>query len=373
MPSKNAPRIVLQKGLEGIGKGKTAMVTGVYGQDGSYMVDYLLALGYDHVFGAARVVSERNEKNIAHNLKNERFTFVELDITESDAVDRVVKRYLPNEIYHFAALSKVGPSFSQPMVYMRTNAGGVLNFIKAIEEFSPKTKMYFAGTTEMFGRSKAPQGYDTPFSPDSPYAIAKLEGYWHCIQAIEHGLFVVPGILSNHCSPRRGDYFVTAKITRGLKRVVKDYSSDAVLKMGSLVSKRDFGWAPDMVQLCHAALQMDEPKPIIGGTGISMTVEQFLVSACRWWGLEVPNEVDGNPAVKWTLRDRSGKLIAMSSPEFIRPMKPNELRISEQALDETYDRTGWRPRVIGGMVVKQMVEAAASEGPETVRFCAMRT
>ena len=204
------------------------------------MVDFLHAIGYEHIVGVERPVANRDDKNIAHHLGTSYFTLVEMDLTDPLSVFAAVEKNPVDEIFNFGALSHVGSSFKQPSAYLRTNALGPLYLIKAIEKFSPKTRMYQASTSEMFGLAEAPQGYDSPFMPDSPYATAKLEAHWQCVNAAQqNGLFISSCILFNHEGPRRPERFVTSKILRGMRNLKLNPGADDALKLGNISPVRD--------------------------------------------------------------------------------------------------------------------------------------
>lgn len=364
-------KIVIPSKFGGAGEGKTALVTGVYGQDGSYMLDLLLALGYRKVWGASREVSTRDKRNVAHNLSDPRYDFVEMDVSDPTSVDHALADTKPDEVYNFAALSRVGPSFKQQTAYMKTNALGPLYIVKAIQKHCPEARMYQACTSEQYGASPAPQGYDTPFKPDSPYATAKLESYWMCLNESSAGNgFFVPCILFNHESPRRPEYFVTMKILMGLLRIKKAIDGGHPfhpLGLGNLSAERDWGYAPEYVFLAWLALQQDKPWPLIAGTGRAFGVDTFLTHAAVLVGLgNVPNVT--NPETDFWSLEVGGNVVAQADKRFYRPMKKNELRADPEALQKTYDRCGWRAGV--GMVALQkiMVAALAGGGERDVVF-----
>lgn len=363
-------QIVIPKSLDGVGAGRSALVTGIYGQDGSYMVDLLLALGYDRVWGAARKVSMRDDQNIRHNLGHERFELLEMDLQDPISVDSTIKKVWPDELYNFGALSRVGASFNQEVAYLKTNALGPLYLIKAIQKFCPECRMYQASTTELYGGSPAPHGYDSPFSPDSPYATSKLAAHWQCInESRAGGGFFVPCILTNHESPRRGRYFVTQKIIYGMLEIARLHAAGADWKplgLGNLTARRDWTYAPEMVFLAWLALQQDDPSPLIAGSGVSITVEDFLVRAARACGIQgVPDRVEGAEDA-WALGSDIG-VIARVDQKFYRPMAPSHLEIAESAVLETYKRTGWKPWTTVDMLITKMVDAARG-CDETIKF-----
>lgn len=197
MTDADQPDILVPREMIGRCRGRKALVTGVYGQDGSYMVDYLLELGYN-VWAAHRPSMTRDDVNLRHRLGHPRLTMAELDIADPTQIDRVISRVRPHEIYNFAALSRVGPSFESPGAYFLTNNRAVAYIAAAIEHFCPNTRLFQASTSEMWGTAPPPQGYDTPFQPDSPYAIAKLAAHWFCINERRRGLYLACGISSNH-------------------------------------------------------------------------------------------------------------------------------------------------------------------------------
>lgn len=270
---------------------KTALVMGISGQDGSYLADMLLAKGYK-VIGTTRRSSVNNLERVSH-IDNDRFSIVECDVTDSGNVFNVVAKTRPDEIYNTTAQSHVGTSFEQPHLTFQVNAVGVLNILEAMRFYAPNAKMMTCNTSEMFGDrySVEPvmncpygneikyQNENTIFAPRSPYAVAKLAAHnlVHTYRE-SYKLFVCSAITFNHESPRRGENFVTKKITNYIGKLVNNKTTDK-LKLGNIYAKRDWGHAKDMVRGFHMMLQQKKPDDFVFCTGETHSVEEFLVEA----------------------------------------------------------------------------------------------
>ena len=276
---------------------KTALVTGVTGQDGSYLAELLLGLDYK-VVGLYRRSSTQNTHRISHYLHHKNFTLTEFDLTDPSGVLSTIEHYRPDELYNLGAQSHVGTSFSQPTTTFEIDAVGVINVLEAIRHYSPKTKFYQAGTSEMFGRNytikngEKYQDENTPMLPQSPYGVAKLASY-HMVQIYRqaYGLYCCCGILFNHESPRRGENFVTRKITKYIANLLKDKTIDK-LKLGNISSYRDWGHAQDYVKAMYLMLQNDQPKDYVIATGETHSVQDFLDKAFKSVQLDYNNHVE---------------------------------------------------------------------------------
>jgi len=257
---------------------KTAIITGVTGQDGSYLSDLLIDKGYTVVGTYRRTVSDFDNKtqNITHLMDNRNFILEEADVTDSASLYRLVHEYQPDEYYNLAAQSHVGTSFKTPVSTTEINLMGCLYALEAIRLQKPSCKFYQASTSEMFGdNTKCPQGIHSTFSPVSPYACAKLAAH-HMVDTYRksYGIFATSGILFNHESPRRGENFVTRKITKAAARIKLGLQDE--LRLGNLSAQRDWGHARDFVRGMHLMLQTEVAKDYVLATGKTNSVQQFL-------------------------------------------------------------------------------------------------
>lgn len=278
---------------------KTALVTGVTGQDGSYLSELLLDKNYK-VYGMIRRSSVDTTERIAHLIPNPNFEPIEGDITDASCMNRLISGIQPNEVYNLAAMSHVGVSFDQPMTTCQIDAIGPLNILEAIRQCSPKSKFYQASTSELFGDTNvSPQNEDTPFNPNSPYAVAKL--YAHHLVGLyrrAYGIFACAGILFNHESPRRGGDFVTRKITKYVAQLAKvfeeaEYHGDSdiikdfpKLLLGNLDAKRDWSFAGDVVCGMWMMLQQNKPDDYVLGSDETHSIRELLKVAFGAIGVE---------------------------------------------------------------------------------------
>jgi len=279
--------------------GKKAFITGTTGQDGSYLSEFLLDKGYT-VYGLVRRSSTGSTQRIAHIVDHPEFNLVDGDVTDASCMSKLISGIKPDEVYNLAAMSHVGDSFNQPMTTCHIDAVGPLNILEAIRQNSPSTRFYQASTSELFGNTPmAPQGEDTPFSPDSPYAVAKL--YAHHMVGLyrrAYDIFACAGILFNHESPRRGEDFVTRKITKYVASLAycmdRNYSGfipkinidTPPLYLGNLSAKRDWSHAKDMVRGMWLMMQQDEPMDFVLGSGQTRSIKDFLEVAFGCIGLD---------------------------------------------------------------------------------------
>jgi len=281
---------------------KRAMVTGTTGQDGSYLVEFLLAKGYE-VHGIIRRASLFNTERIDHlyhdpHEQGARFFGHYGDMTDGSVLARLVEEIAPHEVYNLAAQSHVRVSFDLPDYTADTVAMGALRLLDAVRDHVQRTgrevRFYQAGSSEMFGAAPAPQNEATPFHPRSPYAVAKVAAHWFCVNYREsYGLFVCNGILFNHESPRRGETFVTRKITRALGRIAEGLQDK--LFLGNLDSRRDWGFAGDYVEAMWLMLQQETPDDYVVATGESYSVREFLQEAFGHAGLDWQAHVEFDP------------------------------------------------------------------------------
>lgn len=256
---------------------KTAIITGVNGQDGSFLAELLLQKNYK-VVGIVRRSSMEDKKlfNIQHLLENENLIIENGDLTDSASIWKIVSKYKPDEFYNLAAQSHVGASFTSPESTLQINSSGVLSCLEAIRNTSPQTKFYQASTSEMYGdNSSAPQSETTVFSPVSPYACSKVAAHNLVINYRKaYGLFACSGILFNHESERRGEQFVTRKITKAAARIKLGLQKE--LRLGNLEAKRDWGYAKEYVEVMWRILQHHTPDDYVVGTGNTYTIKDFI-------------------------------------------------------------------------------------------------
>ena len=335
---------------------KKALITGVTGQDGSYLAEFLLAAGYD-VHGVARRTSllSRSRIDAARAAAHRQGKIFELqygDMGDSSSLNRILTLVRPDEVYNLAAQSHVGVSFQQPEYTSDVNATGVLRLMEGIRSLKLETRFYQASTSEMFGQAEeVPQTERTPFHPRSPYAVAKVYGYWIVRNYREaYGMHASNGILFNHESPRRGENFVTRKITLGLARI--HAGADERVSLGNLDAERDWGAAEDFVEAIWRMLQQDRPDDYVVATGKSHSVRQFAELAAHVAGFELSWEWSGEEEVG---RDRAtGRILFDVDPRYYRPAEVEALVGDARKAAEVLD---WRPRIGFEELVERMMKA----------------
>lgn len=297
---------------------KTALITGVSGQDGSYLAEFLLERGYD-VHGIVRRTSVDRKENIEHLMGRERFHVHYGDMMDSLAIVGIVKSVEPDEIYNLAAQSHVAVSFVVPEYTADTDAIGVLRILEAVRVLGleKKCRIYQASTSELFGKvEEVPQKETTPFRPYSPYAVAKQYGFWIVKEYREaYGMFACNGILFNHESERRGESFVTRKITLAAGRIACGLQDK--LYLGNMDSLRDWGYAKDYVECMWLILQQEEPEDFVIATGVQHTVREFTQLAFHYNGIEL--DWVGKGIEEKGIDRATGKVLVEVSPEFYRP------------------------------------------------------
>ena len=277
---------------------KRALITGITGQDGSYLAELLLAKGYE-VHGLVRRASTFNRERIDHLWGREdyrnRYFLHYGDLSDADSLHEVIEASKPDEVYNLAAQSHVGISFRQPTYTGEVVALGTIRLLEAIRQRRRQARFYQASSSELFGMAEeCPQHERTPFHPRSPYAVAKMYAFWATVNYREaYGLFAANGILFNHESPRRGENFVTRKITRAVARIRHGLQSK--LYLGNLEARRDWGWAPDYVRAMWLMLQQDQPDDYVIGTGESHSVREFAELAFAQVGLDYRQFVEVDP------------------------------------------------------------------------------
>lgn len=258
-----------------------ALITGITGQDGSYLAEVLLSKGYS-VFGMVRRTATPNHRNIAHIL--DRITLTEADLCDFISVHSCIKHIQPDEIYNLAAQSHVGTSFRQPGYTFQVNTIGVSNIIESIKAVDRMIKLYQASTSEMFGDARGPLDENSPMHPRSPYGCSKLAAH-HLVRSFrEAGFFACSGILFNHESPRRGESFVTRKITKGVAEIY--HGRKKTIELGNIHTRRDWGYAGDYVEAMWMMMKQEKPDDFVIGTGISHSVEDVLEVAFGEIGIE---------------------------------------------------------------------------------------
>jgi len=311
---------------------KRAFLTGVTGQDGSFLAELLLKKGYE-VYGLIRRKSVENYDNIQAILP--RITLIEGDLTDQISLNKAVKKVVPDEVYNLGALSFVGTSWTQPIQMTETTGMGALRLLEATKEYTPKAKFYQASSSEVFGNTPhAPQDENTPFRPVSPYGIAKVYAYWMTVNYREaYGMFCSNGILFNHESERRGFEFVTRKITDGVARI--KYGLSKELRIGNLDAKRDWGYAPEYVEGMWIMLQHKNPDDFVLGTGETHSVREFAQEAFRLAGID-----------KWE------KYIVIDK-RYIRPAEVPHLIANTSKAQKVL---GWKAKTTFKQLVKKMLD-----------------
>jgi len=338
---------------------RKALITGITGQDGSYLAEQLLEKGYE-VHGMIRRSSSFNTGRIDHlysdpKLKEEnRFHLHHGDLTDSSNLNRLLERVGPEEIYNLGAQSHVKVSFEMPEYTAEVDGIGTLRFLDAIKEvgLEKKVRFYQASTSELYGKVReVPQTEQTPFHPRSPYAVAKLFGFWIVTNYREsYGLHASNGILFNHESPRRGETFVTRKITRAAGRIKEGIQQELVL--GNLDAKRDWGYAPEYTEMMWMILQQDEPDDYVCATGEMHTVREFCVCAFKAVGIDI--EFSGEGVDERGIRTDTGEVVIRVSSDYYRPAEVEQLLGDSTKAKE---KLGWSPSVSFAELVEIMAEA----------------
>ena len=314
------------------GQPRAALVTGITGQDGSYLAELLLEKGY-RVIGVVRRTSHDSYERIGHLL--DRVVIVPADLLDQHSLTEVVRDARPHEIYNLAAQSFVPTSWSQPVLTGEFTALGVTRLLEAVRLAYPEARFYQASSSEMFGKAvETPQRESTPFYPRSPYGVAKVYGHWITVNYREsYGLYAVSGILFNHESPRRGLEFVTRKVTHGVARIAKGLAKE--LRLGNLEAQRDWGFAGDYVEAMWRMLQQPEPTDYVVGTGRTHTVRELCEIAFAHAGLDWQRHVKVDPA-------------------FVRPAEVDILQADPAKVRR---ELGWTPRIDFAGLVRMMVDA----------------
>ena len=334
---------------------KISLITGITGQDGSYLAEILLEKGYE-VHGIIRRSSSFNTGRIDHIINDEkykdRFFFHHGDVTDASNLNRLLEKIQPDEIYNLAAQSHVQVSFEIPDYTAQVDALGTLRFLDAIRETHIKTKFYQASTSELFGKVREiPQTENTPFYPRSPYGVAKLYAYWIIVNYREaYDLFACNGILFNHESPRRGETFVTRKITRAAARIKEGIQK--TLYLGNLDAKRDWGFAPEYCEGMWLMMQQEQPDDYILATGESHTIREFCELTFN--ELDINIEWKGSEENEMGIDTKTGKQIIGINEKYYRPTEVEEL-LGDAT--KAKNKLGWQPKTSFEKLVKIMVHA----------------
>ena len=348
---------------------KVALITGITGQDGSYLAELLIKKGYE-VHGIKRRTSLFNTNRIDHlyqdpHEKNRRLVLHYGDMTDSSSLIRVIQQVQPDEIYNLAAQSHVAVSFEEPEYTANSDALGALRVLEAIRilGLEKKTRFYQASTSELYGLvQEIPQRETTPFYPRSPYAVAKLYAYWITVNYREaYGMYACNGILFNHESPVRGETFVTRKITRALARIKLGLQD--CLFLGNLDAKRDWGHAKDYVEMQWLMLQQEQPEDFVIATGIQYSVRQFVDAAAQEIGLSISWKGSGVDEKGY---DEKGRCVVAVDPRYFRPTEVETL-LGDPA--KAKEKLGWEPRITFQELVAEMMreDMKSAERDELVK------
>jgi GDPmannose 4,6-dehydratase len=348
---------------------KKALITGVTGQDGSYLAEFLLEKGYE-VHGIKRRTSLFNTARIDHlyegpEVKDRQFVLHHGDMTDSSSLIRIIQQVQPDEIYNLAAQSHVAVSFEEPEYTANSDALGTLRVLEAIRilGLQEKTRFYQASTSELYGLvQETPQKETTPFYPRSPYAVAKLYAYWMTVNYREaYGMYACNGILFNHESPVRGETFVTRKITRALARIKLGLQD--CLYLGNLDAKRDWGHAKDYIEVMWLMLQQQAPEDFVIATGVQFSVRDFVNAAAAELGIHIRWTGEG---VQERGLDAHGKCIVSVDARYFRP---TEVETLLGDASKAREKLGWVPKISFAELVAEMVreDLKAAERDELIR------
>ena len=345
---------------------KVALITGITGQDGSYLAELLLEKGYI-VHGIKRRASSFNTQRVDHiyqdrHIENNRFKLHYGDLSDSSNLTRILQEVQPDELYNLGAQSHVAVSFESPEYTADVDAMGTLRLLEAIRflGLEKKTRFYQASTSELFGLvQETPQKETTPFHPRSPYAVAKMYAYWITVNYREaYGMYACNGILFNHESPRRGETFVTRKITRGLAHIAQGL--EQCLYMGNMDALRDWGHAKDYVRMQWMMLQQDKPEDFVIATGVQYSVRQFITWSAAHLGLEldfIGTGVEEQAVIKSITGDKApalkvGDVIVRVDPRYFRPAEVETL-LGDPTKAKT--KLGWTPQITVQEMCEEMV------------------
>ena len=347
---------------------KKALITGITGQDGSYLAEFLLAKGYE-VHGIKRRSSLFNTDRIDHiyedpHVLNPKLILHYGDLSDTSNLIRILKQVEPDEVYNLGAQSHVAVSFESPEYTVDIDATGTLRLLEGIRflGLEKKTRFYQASTSELYGLvQEIPQKETTPFYPRSPYAVAKLYAYWITVNYREaYGIYACNGILFNHESPRRGETFVTRKITRGLANIAQGI--DQSLYMGNIDALRDWGHAKDYVEMQWLMLQQDQPEDFVIATGVQYSVRTFIEKSASELGIEIAWEGNGVDEIGKVTKVTGNKSPAVKIGDVIIKIDPRYYRPSEVETllgdpSKAKNKLGWTPKITLDEMIKEMVAA----------------
>jgi GDPmannose 4,6-dehydratase len=348
--------------MSGVYKMKRALITGITGQDGAYLADFLLQKGYE-VHGIKRRASSFNTARVDHLYRDPheedvRFFMHYGDLTDSTNLIRIIQETQPEEIYNLAAQSHVKVSFETPEYTANVDALGTLRLLEAIRilKLEKKTRFYQASTSELYGKvQEVPQKETTPFYPRSPYAVAKLYAYWIAVNYREaYGIYACNGILFNHESPVRGETFVTRKITRALARLKIGLSG--ILHIGNLDARRDWGHARDYVEMQWLMLQQNKPEDYVIATGEHFSVREFIEIAAGQ--LDISIRWEGKGVDEKGIDQQTGKILVAVDPRYFRPTEVQDL-LGDAG--KAREKLGWKPRTSLTQLIAEMIDADMEE------------
>jgi len=343
---------------------KKALITGITGQDGSYLAEFLLSKGYE-VHGIIRRASTFNTQRIEHiyvdpHIPGAKFFLHYGDLSEPGMITEIIWNIKPDEVYHLGAQSHVRVSFDMPEFTANITGLGTTRILEAIRRSAVKSRFYQASSSEMFGVSEPPQNEKTPFLPQSPYAAAKVYSHWiTAIYRQAYGIFACNGILFNHESPRRGETFLTRKITRAIANILAGVQKKIYL--GNLDAKRDWGFAPEYVEAMWLMLQQEYPDDFVIGTGESHSVREFVVAAFKYIGVEIEwrgsgkeeKGIIGSTDKRWNHILKPGSVIIEIDPKYFRPLEVRSLRAD---ITKAKQKLRWEPKITFAELVKIMVD-----------------
>jgi GDPmannose 4,6-dehydratase len=328
---------------------KRALIAGITGQDGGYLSELLLSLGYE-VWGVIRRSSNARGLQFIDRITNHRAILRYGDMTDPPSLSRILRECGPDEIYNLAAQSHVRISYDIPEYTSEVNAVGVVNMLEAVRDIVPKARFYQASTSEMFGSTPPPQDEQTKMHPRSPYGVSKLAAYWSAINMREsYGIFVSNGILFNHESERRGENFVTRKVTKAVARISLGMQESLVL--GNLDSRRDWGYAADYVKAMHLILQAESPGEYVIATGETHSIRELLTIAFAEVGLEIQSNGKTGAEERYARTD-DGREVVLIDSRFYRPA---EVDLLCGNASKARRELGWSPTVSFHEMIKRMV------------------
>jgi len=337
---------------------KKALITGITGQDSSYLAELLLSKGYE-VYGLYRRGSTDGIFDRIKHLKG-KINLICADMTDLNSLEKAFEQSMPDEVYNLAAQSHVGISFTQPTYTQEVNWLGVERIIFCIKKYVPKAKLYQASTSELFGEVlETPQSEKTPFNPVSPYAKAKLSAHKAIVREREAGMFACAGILFNHESPRRGLEFVTRKFTDGIARIKlglpQRETGKSYLEIGNLEAKRDWGFAGDYVEVMYLMLQQEKPEDYVISTGETRTIKEFIDIATKLVNIKVTWKGKGENEEGY---DQDGNLIIKVNKKYFRP---NEVKSLLGDSTKARRNLGWKQKTSFKELVESMIESDLKE------------